>query len=693
MLWLLLFLTTSLALAWHRAGLRLTTAAYAALLLAYGVFGGSLALFGLGLLIFAGVFVPLSLPTLREEWLTRPLLDHFQRRLLSLRGEPARAADSVSAAANRLMFDEGSAPLPVAPAMEIPAADAAQSRVPRLPTALGGSGLDARGLRRLLLTLASDPRNLAAAQRLVLADASAQIVLQHASEAQRAALLPQLAAGHQRIRLATDSRWGAGSDRGVIGRGVWKGRETLGLLMDFDVLIDDALSADEVTDYLIPVRVSDPESLLQPEVAGGVALVRVPATLSGLQRRRVGAHSLQLGARQLFVCLERVVGESAGIGCGDTAMHSLQIALAAGRLAIRSAEASAALRGASLDLRLADFYRLPCAASSSARRALVESALDAYGLDTLSLLLARLLDAGLASPHIAALADRAGAGLDIEALAGSLLPKIQACFSAAAAKPYGVALPLFDAAFWDGLGEVLSHQTHAGLQALSDGRIGGGIGRHRQHLERYRAALACCGDALLLERAAVNNGGAAETALAETYAQTLSLVAALQAHVDAGLPRNDEPLLDAYCERCCRRIEEALDSFVQSQRRRRRRIGLQALLLPLGRLARKPDDARYAQLAGMIQNPGPVRDRLFAALPPTEASITRLVDALDAAEAAQRRLLQQVDAGVLKPGFPLEQIVEALRLNIVDAKQADALRAAYNLGEDWRLAGSGGAKR
>lgn len=667
MLWLLLFLTTSLALAWHRAGLRLSTAAYAALLLAYGVFGGSLALFGLGLLVFAAVFVPLSLPTLREEWLTRPLLDHFQRRLLALRSGYPRAIDPDSASANRLIFDEGSALLPA------PAADEAdQARA-------------ARSLRRQLQSLASDPQHLAAAQRQLLADASAQIILQHGSQAQRAELLPQLAAGHLRIQLATTSRWGAGSDRGVITRGVWKGRETLGLLLDFDVLLDDAPAADTSGDYLVPVQVSDPESLLQ-HGAGGVALVRVPASLGGLQRRTVTPHVTQIGARQSFICLERVIGEAGGIGRGDVALHSARIALAAGHLAIRSAAAASALRAASLDLRLADFHRLPEAASVSARRSLVEAALDAYGLDSLSQLLARMIDAGRRSPHIAALADRQGSIVDVEALAASLLPKVQACFVAAAAQPYGIALPQFDAAFWSGLGEVLAHQTHAALQAISDGRINGGAGRHRQHLERYRAALACCGDALLLEREPLNSGGASETALVEAYAQTLCLAAALQAHADAGLPRNDEPLLDAYSERCCRRIEEALDSFVQSQRKLRRRIGLQALLLPLGRLARKPDDLRYAQLADMIQNQGPVRERLFAALPPAPAPMAKLLDAIDAAAAAQQRLLQRVDAGDLQPGFPLEQIVEALRLNLIDAKQAEALRAAYNLGEDWRLA-------
>jgi acyl-CoA dehydrogenase len=667
LLWLLLFLTTSLALAWHRAGLRMTTAAYAALLLAYGVFGGSLALFGLGLLMFAAVFVPLSLPTLREEWLTRPLLDHFQRRLLALRGERPPTPDDSALAGNRLVFIEGAALLPLPPASE---ADHAEHR--------------ARDLRSALRTLASDPRQLGTARQRVLADAAAQLLTQHASDAQRADLLPQLSAGHLRLLLATSSRWGTNSDRGVVGRGVWKGRETLGLLLDFDVLIDEVSAADGASEVLISVQLSDPESLLA-NGASGNALIRVPASLNGVQRRAIAPSSLQIGARQLFVSLDRVIGEADGVGRGEAALHTAQIALCAGKLAIRSAAATQALRANSLDLLLADFHRLPAASSLGTRRALVESALDAYGLDTLSHLLVRLIDAQQASAQIAALADRQSANIDVQALAASLLPKVQACFAAAAATPYGVALPLFDAAFWDALGEVLAHQTHAGLQAISDGRINGGIGRHRQHLQRYRAALACCGDALLLEREPLNRGGASETALADAYAQTLNLFAALQAHSDAGLPRNDEPLLDAYCERCCRRVEEALDSFVQAQRKLRRRLGLQALLLPLGRLARKPDDARYAQLADMIQKPGPVRDRLFAGLPTAATPIARLLLAMDVAAPAQRRLLQRVDAGELQPGFPLDQIVEAVRLNLIDAQQAEALRAVYNLGEDWRL--------
>ena len=88
MLWLSLLVTVGIALAWHRAGLRTTTASIALWLLLYGVFGESLALFALLLLLFVAVLVPLSLPTLRQEWLTRPLLDHVLRRRLP----PRRAA-------------------------------------------------------------------------------------------------------------------------------------------------------------------------------------------------------------------------------------------------------------------------------------------------------------------------------------------------------------------------------------------------------------------------------------------------------------------------------------------------------------------------------------------------------------------------------------------------------------------------
>jgi acyl-CoA dehydrogenase len=683
LLWLLLFLTTSLALAWHRAGLRMTTAAYAALLLAYGVFGGSLALFGLGLLIFLGAFVPLSLPTLREEWLTRPLLDHFQRRLLSLRSGLDQSV-SHDAAADRLIFDEGATTLPMSASVEPIALASELSSAPRITAEFGGNDVDARGFRKLLRQFAASNEGQARAQQLVQSNVAAQLVMQHGSARQRSDLLPQIASGQLKLQLATTSRWAANSDRGVIGRGVWKGRETLGVIVDFDLLLDDAAADNSDADYLVAVAVSDPESLL-PITVSGLALVRVPAYLKGLQRRVINAQSTQLSARQLFVCLERVIGEAAGIGIGASAIDTAQIALVSGQLAIRSARAATALRASSLDLRLADFYRLPSSATVGVRRQLVEAALDTHGYDTLSTLLARLLDAGLASPYIAALADHDGAIVDIENLAASLSPTVRACFVAAAVKPYGAALPQFDAVFWNALGEVLAHQAHAALQSITDGRINGSANRHRQRLERYRAALACCGDALLLGREPLLDDGASESALTDAYAQTLRLAAALQAHADAGLPRNDEPLLDAYCERCCRRIEEALDGFLNAQRKLRRRIGLQALLLPLGRVTRLPDDAHYAQLAGMLQKPGPVRHRLFDGLPAADVTQTRLLDVLDAAAPAQQRLLQRVDAGDLQTGFPLEQIVEAARLNLIDAAQADALRAAYNVGEDWRL--------
>lgn len=750
MLWLLLFLTTSIALAWHRAGLRTTTAAYAALLLAYGVFGGSLGLFGLALLVFAGVFVPLSLPTLRQEWLTRPLLDRVQRDLLPARALRLQQAqlDSQDAAAERRLYAEGSRLLPPAAsgaradigellaALQAAAAQPAASAIaalasrralaPSLPTAHGGLELAARDRARLLRGLAGFPGGSALAALIADYDSAAQIVLQHGSEAQQAALLPRLADGSLRLALALESRWSSGAtspDRGLVCRGLWKGRETLGLLLDFDKT--DVAAATSASEFLVTVHVSDPERLLARPGAvpaahtvaaastlapAGAALVRVPASVPGLQLRAATAGApAQLAASGLFVPLDHLIGGTAGIGLAAAAQATALGARIAAQMAIASGSAAAELSAAIVQARIAAFYRLPESTTAAPQQALAEAALDLYALDTLQHLLARLIDAAQASPRIAVLAADAGAGLAdtarrqlrplrpgsaatpaiasgelaVDELVWSLQPPLHGVLQAAATLPYAVALMQFDAALWPLLGEVFAHQAHAGLLAISNGRIAGSDvgGRALQQLQRYRAALACCADALMLARDPIASGDAA-SALREAYAQTLVLAAVLQAQAD-GRPRDEQILLDACCRRSGRRIEAALERYIQSQNSRRRRVWLRLLLLPLGTLPGTAANERTAPLAALLLSPGPVRTRLLRALPGSDDQ-ARLEATLDAAQPAQQRLLAKQASGELKPGFPLEQIAEATGLRIIDAAEADLLRGAYNLSEDWR---------
>ncbi len=717
MLWLCLSLILAVALAYNRAGLRTTTAAFAALLLAFGVFGGSLAWFGLLLLAYAAAFVPLSLPTLRQEWLTRPALDAMQRRLRPMLAADV-AADIDGGDWDRRLLGESAAPLPAASAADaapmalLSALTASLDRSPRdslpalveqralaasLPALQGGLELSAAQRAQLLQGLGFLAPQSPLPDWLARADAAAQIVLRHTTAAQQTALLPAIADGSLRPALATRSYWATGDslpDHAVVCRGLWKGKEITGLLASFDKITE--ADAELATELLISLQLRDPEDLLGPTSTDGPVLVRVPAALADAEAQPSG--TLRVQGRDRFVPLDHLVGGPTAIGQVDAPLQTAATAVAMGFVAATSGRAARRFERLRLRHRVVAFHRLR-APPAVLQQALAQAALDAFGLDSLRRLLARQLNHPPASPRIASLAQALACSLDtrcddasalderaLHTLIGALCPVLRQSLQAASTTPHGLALLKFDETLWPLVGEVVAHQSQAFLLALSDGRLAGnaaGGGRHAQRLARYRAAVACCCDAHVLGAHPDGAGDRGGAALRDALAQTLGLAAALQAHAEDGWPRDQAPLLDAYAARCGRRIEAALAAFARQQTSLRRRLWLRVLLLPLGELMPSAD-ADAVGLAALLQNA--VRERLQPALIAEDASLdagNQLEHALAAAADAQQRLLQALDNGRITPAPPLAQIGDALNLNVITAAEADGLRTALNLSEDW----------
>lgn len=82
--WLLFFLITIAALAWLRASIRTTSLVFGSVTMFYGLFGQSWLMFLVLLIVGVVVLLPLNLPVLRQEWISRPLFGGFKRVLARL---------------------------------------------------------------------------------------------------------------------------------------------------------------------------------------------------------------------------------------------------------------------------------------------------------------------------------------------------------------------------------------------------------------------------------------------------------------------------------------------------------------------------------------------------------------------------------------------------------------------------------
>lgn len=127
MFWLIVFLSLAGVLAYRAVPLPTATGLLGVTVLLYGWLGESSGRFVLLLLFYLLLFVPLNLPALRQEWISRPLLDRLLSRL------PAAMPHNGPGPAAGLLEGQWELRLPASPAL--PAADA-ELRIEALGAAL-----------------------------------------------------------------------------------------------------------------------------------------------------------------------------------------------------------------------------------------------------------------------------------------------------------------------------------------------------------------------------------------------------------------------------------------------------------------------------------------------------------------------------------------------------------------------------
>ncbi|MDH4459208.1 MAG: DUF1974 domain-containing protein [Nevskia sp.] len=550
--WLLFFLIAIVALAYARAGTRTTSAVLASVVLFYGVFGDSLIVFLLLLTTGVVVLVPLNLPVLRQEWLSRPLFLHFRRMLSRLDERQLIALSSSGSGWEAQLFngtpdwtrfhEDYSARLtpdertllegPLAEfcsryTRDPEAGPATQARLRAyglhglaIDSVHGGRGLSGLGQSAALARLtASTGRKLALrignAPRLAWIEA----LQRHGTAAQQSHWLPLLAAGAQ---LQTAE---AGA---VVGDAVVEsGHDGPLLQLEVNVAID--ADADLVG---LCVDLRDPAGRLGPDAATGPTWLLIDAAQlrDAPTRLRVGFDAViggreQIGAAASHAAESRAVADAiapAAIHAGSATALALASgslarlrmpfgealgnrAMAEEALATLASRAWAAQALATASARAVDLGEKPYAAAAFARtlgllqaRECAAAARD-LGIDR-TLLAARVDDAD----------EPASDGTEPTLLArpdlySACVLRSHAAFMAAlgaARDPNpATALTRFDDALWTHVGHLFGTATQAFALGLTAGSsLFGNSSTEAQHLRRinrYSAALAFAADIAL----------------------------------------------------------------------------------------------------------------------------------------------------------------------------------------------------
>jgi len=163
-----------------------------------------------------------------------------------------------------------------------------------------------------------------------------------------------------------------------------------------------------------------------------------------------------------------------------------------------------------------------------------------------------------------------------------------------------------------------------------------------------------------------------------SYLYLASMV--LKHHHDHGSPKEDQPIVEWACRHLLYLAQEQLHGFLRNFPNRQLAWLLRVLVFPRGRTYFSPSDRLTAQLARLVMEPSPSRERLCRHVfrgRSQDNPLALLDEALRLAadaEPLERKLrVEGVKAGRIKALDMPGQIAEGLALNILTDEQAALL--------------------
>jgi acyl-CoA dehydrogenase len=612
-----------------------------------------------------------------------------------------------------------------------------------IPEHYGGLGFSAGAHSAIVMKLASRSVTAAVSAMVPNSLGPAELLLHYGTDAQRDHYLPRLARGEEIPCFALTGPE-AGSDaaatqsEGVVCRGKYDGEEVLGIRLNWDKRY--ITLAPVATLIGLAFKLRDPDHLIGEREELGITCALIPADLPGVE---IGRRHDPMGVpfqngptlgRDVFVPLSFIIGGAERAGDG---WRMLMESLSAGR---SISLPSLSVGGAKLAARLVSAYAMvreqfdtPIGRFEGVEEPLARIAGLTYAMDAARLLTAGAVDAGQKPAVLSAIAKayltesmrrvindamdiRAGAaimrgprnvlgrvydavpiGITVEG--ANILTRSMIIYGQGAIRchPYALEeieasaagdLERFDRAFFGHVAFVATSAARAFVLGASHSLFAFGAPRGRTQRLFQRLSRASAAFALVSDLAMATLGGSLKRRekitgrLADALAWLYLGSATLKRYHDEGQTLADEPLAFWSCETALAEIERALAQVIRNLPNRPVAWLLRALVFPLGRWERGPDDARGAEVAQGILDDAGVRDRLTVGIflpPEDEIGLGRIEAALGAARAALRieaKLRRAVREGELEraPGRDLAR--RALELGLITSDEMTTLAEA-----------------
>ncbi len=611
-----------------------------------------------------------------------------------------------------------------------------------IPKKYGGLEFSAYAHSCVLVKLASRSGLLAATTAVPNSLGPAELLNHYGTEDQKNYYLPRLARGEEVPCFAlTGPRAGSDAaalpDTGIVGRGMWQGKEIVGLRLNFNKRY--ITLAPVATVIGLAFRMFDPEKLLGDQQDLGITCALIPRNTAGVTIGRrhfplnVPFQNGPLAGKDVFVPLDVIIGGTKMVGQG---WRMLVEQLSVGRcISLPSNTTGGAKLGVFASgayTRIRRQFNMPVGKFEGVEAVLARMVGYTYTMDAARSVTAGAIDGGekpsvpsaMLKYHVTemgrqvandAMDVHGGKGIQLgprnylgrnyqvvpvaitvegaNILTRSLIifgqgairchPFVLREMNAARAKDVGE----FDSALFGHIGFTISNAVRSFVMALTHARFTHvpevrETKRYYQHIVRFSASFAFAVDVAMLTlggylKKKENLSARLGDVLSAMYLASM----VLKHHENQGRPAEDLPIVEWACRNQLYKAQEQLHDFLRNFPNRFLAAVMRALIFPGGRAYSAPSDRLGRQLADAVLNATEVRDRLckfvYRTLEPGNP-LGLLHEALVMAQTAEpiekRIRVDGVKTGKVTALDTPGQIAQARELGIISDTEAAALR-------------------
>ena len=545
-----------------------------------------------------------------------------------------------------------------------------------IPKEYGGLGFSAYAHSCVLVKLASRSATVSSTVAVPNSLGPAELLLHYGTDAQKNHYLPRLARGEEVPCFAlTGPRAGSDAaslpDTGVVCRGIYEGREVLGLRLNFSKRY--ITLAPVATVIGLAFRLFDPDRLLGGEQTDyGITVALVPRNTPGI---RIGRRHFPLNVpfqngpiqgRDVFVPVDFIVGGPKTAGQGwRMLVEQLSVGRCISLPSNATGSSKAAVYASGAYTRIRRQFNMPVGRFEGVEAVLARMAGHTYIIDAARSVTAGAIDGGekpsVPSAMLKFHATELGRMVTNDAMdvhggkgiclgprnylargyqvlpvaitveGANILTRTLIIFGQGAIRCHPFVLKEmlaardadrrrglrdFDAAVFGHMGFTISNAVRSLVMALTLARFTrvpdtGATRRYFQHINRFSASFAFATDVAMLALGGyLKKKENLSARLGDVLSSMYLASMVLKHHENQGRPVDDLPMVEWACRSLLYKAQEQLHSFLRNFPVRWLASAMRMVIFPRGRTYFAPGDRLDRDITAALMTPGETRERL-----------------------------------------------------------------------------------